>query len=119
MDIEQWIGAKLANWSICVDTLDDRFCILSPKQIDHWQPFSLIFLLDSAKEREALRKYLIQHQIYPAVLWRLPEDSEFYAAKDFSDRMLSVHCDARYSQEAIEEMCKIINGFYDTDIEYE
>ena len=46
----------------------------------------------------------------------MPEDSEFGEAKDFSERMLSVHCDFRYSREDIKEMCNIINGFYDTDI---
>ena len=102
LNIKQWTDLKF----------DKRFRVLGTERNDYWQPFSLVFLMESPFEREALRKYMIQHHIYPAILWRMPEDTPFVQAKDFSERMLSVHCDIRYNRNAIVELCEIINGFY-------
>ena len=76
----------------------------------------MILLVNSVEERKALQQYMVKHKIYPAVLWRIPDNTVFEDAKDFSERMLSVHCDVRYSRAEIIEMCNIINDFYDTDI---
>lgn len=70
-------------------------------------------VVNSDDERMALRQHLIQNRIYPAILWKVPEDSCFSDALDFSNRMLSVHCDARYNRQQIEEMCSLINKYYD------
>ena len=116
LNIKQWIELKLDNWHQAISLLDKRFKVLGTEINDYWQPFSLVFLMETADEREALRKYMIQHHIYPAILWRMPNDSPYDRAKDFSERMLSVHCDIRYNCSEIEELCKTINGFYDSNI---
>ena len=116
LNVKMWTDLKADNWYLCRKLLDKRFKVMEPESGKIVQPFSLVLLMDSAEERERLRRYMIQHQIYPAILWRMPEDSNFEEAKDFSERMLSVHCDIRYSRKDITEMCNIINGFYDTDI---
>ena len=113
LNIKQWTDLKSDNWRILVKMLDKRFRVLGSERGDYWHPFSLVLLMESAEEREALRKYMVQHKIYPAILWRMPENSGFAEAKDFSERMLSVHCDIRYNREAIVDMCKILNSFYD------
>lgn len=63
--------------------------------------FSVVLVVDTAERRERLRRGLIEHRIYPAVLWPLertvvpvPED-----AIDLSRRILSLHCDFRYGPE--------------------
>ena len=116
LNVKMWTDLKADNWYLCKELLDRRFNVMEPEGGKIVQPFSLVLLMNSAEERERLRRYMIQHQIYPAILWRMPEDSEFGEAKDFYERMLSVHCDIRYSRKDITEMCNIINGFYDTDI---
>lgn len=116
LNVKLWTDLKSDNWHIAKELLDKRFALLGREMEDHQQPFSLVILMESAEERERLRKYMIQHLIYPAILWRMPDDSEFGEAKEFSDRMLSVHCDIRYSRKDIIEMCNLINNFYDTDI---
>ena len=90
--------------------------MLEGERKDDRYPFSLILLLDTNKEREALRQYLVKNKIYPAVLWNIPKDSRFDQARFFSERMLSIHCDIRYSRKDIIEMCNTINKFYDTNI---
>lgn len=116
LNVKLWTGLKAENWCLCKELLDKRFKVIEPESGKIVQPFSLILLMETAKERERLRRYMIQHQIYPAILWQMPDDNVFAEAKYFSDRMLSVHCDIRYNREDVKKMCNIINGFYDTDI---
>ncbi len=116
MNIKLWLDLKRDNWYIAKGLLDRRFCILESTEDDLWYPFSLTLLCKSNAERERLRKYMIGNCIYPAILWELPDNSLFFKAKDFSDRMLSVHCDARYSRNDIYQMCNLLNKFYDTNI---
>lgn len=97
---------KTDNWHIANDMLKDSFCVL--RSIN---PFSIIILCDTEQEREALRMHLIKRMIYPAILWQIPENTESNEALDFSRRMLSIHCDARYSRNAIKEMCERILSF--------
>lgn len=100
---------------LAIQLLSKKYHVLGNGRSDKWQPFSLLLLLDSASEREALRQYLVGQKIYPAVLWRLPDNCTFKQAKDFSERMLSIHCDIRYSRADITDMCNKINNFYDTN----
>lgn len=116
LNIKGWTDLKLDNWLWAVKRLDGRVRVLGTEKENYWHPFSLVLLLESAEERERMRQYMIQHRIYPAVLWRMPEGDGFAEARDFSERMLSVHCDIRYSRDAIEQMCNIINGYYDTNL---
>lgn len=116
LDINFWTDVKHQNWKTAVSLLKDNFNVLGGEVGGVCQPFSIVLLMKSPKERECLRKYLVEHRIYPAILWRMPDDSEFSEAKSFSERMLSIHCDARYSQSEIVEMCNLINGFYGTDL---
>ncbi|RHK13853.1 hypothetical protein DW080_03030 [Bacteroides caccae] len=74
-------------------------------------PFSIIILCDTKEERKSLRMHLIKNMIYPAILWQIPEKTEFNEALDISKRMLSIHCDARYSRNAIKVMCERILTF--------
>lgn len=101
-----WNELKADNWRIANEILVQKFRVLKP-----YDPFSIIILCDNTKEREALRMHLINNMIYPAILWQMPEDSVFEVAKDFSKRMLSVHCDPRYSRNDIKEMCERILAF--------
>lgn len=113
MNIIQWFDNRRHNWEILCTKLSDKFNIIKPLHNEEFYPFSTIILCDSHKEREILRQYLIENSIYPAILWNLPENSEFSNALDFSKKMLSIHCDARYTNEDIEKMCQTINEFYD------
>ena len=113
MDIKQWINLKRNNWFISYNLLKEKFTILEPKMDTIWQPFSLVILCDSVQERIRLRKYLIENRIYPAILWELPESITSFELLDFSQRMLSIHCDGRYSENEIKQMCQIINSYYD------
>lgn len=113
MDIKLWTELRSDNWHLAYSMLNKNFVILKSVEEDCWQPFSLIILCNSAEERIALRQYLIENCIYPAILWQVPENTAFPAVLDFSQRMLVVHCDIRYDRNEIEKMCRIINSYYD------
>ncbi|KIG19657.1 hypothetical protein DB30_00166 [Enhygromyxa salina] len=64
-------------------------------------PFACVLLFPSAVARELARRRLIAARIYPAVLWPLDELPDhramFPEACEVADRVLALHCDARYS----------------------
>ncbi len=112
MNYGLWSNLKTVNWKIAFKTLSKRFNILKPTgNIANSHPFSIIILCDTPEERIALRQHLIKNRIYPAILWQVPEDLKFPQSIDFSKRMLSVHCDPRYSTSEIKEMCERILEF--------
>jgi hypothetical protein len=65
-------------------------------------------LFNNKEERSRIRKDLISNSVYTAILWTLP-DEVGTEAQCFSERMLSVHCDGRYSSEDIKELASRIN----------
>jgi hypothetical protein len=61
-------------------------------------PFGIVLECESHSQREALRRSLIEHRVYPAVLWTLPPSSPPHHY-DFSLRMLFLHCDSRWNSD--------------------
>ena len=109
IDLCNWTSYRKANWEYTNILLRSRFNILQPQSVLGVNPFSLVIYFEDSLERDRFRNYLINHNIYPAILWRLPSESLFAEALDFSQRMISIHCDARYNINDIEKMCSIIN----------
>ena len=105
-DIRSWYNQKRENWELLKDIKKDGVRVICPESIGCY-PFSLVLLFDAPEERDRVRKALIEHQIYPAVLWNVP-DTAIGEVKSFSQRMLSIHCDGRYSSDDILHMREII-----------
>ena len=107
-DIRDWYSRKMDNWNLLHDIHKDGLHIVYPES-ESCYPFSLVLLFDFLEERDRVRKELIEQQIYPAVLWKVPApiDGEVYK---FSYGMLSIHCDARYTRDEILEMKSIIES---------
>ena len=72
-------------------------------------PFSLILLFESNEKRDKVRSFLIARKLYTAVLWSIDNDDVGGEIRSFSNRMLSIPIDFRYSAEHISEMAKLIN----------
>lgn len=107
-DIRSWYNQKRENWELLKDIKKDGVQVISPESIGCY-PFSLVLLFDSPEERDKVRKSLIEYQVYPAVLWNVP-DTASCEVKSFSRRMLSIHCDARYTADDIQQMKTIIES---------
>lgn len=106
IDIKAWYETKRRNWKYIVD--NTHLPIISSMIEDSISctPFSVILKMGSHNEREEYRRKLIEHSIYPAILWSIPHDNseDSDTAKIFSEQMLSIHCDGRYS---LEDMCEL------------
>lgn len=72
-------------------------------------PFSLVLLFKSKENRDSLRGFLIQNDTYPAILWVVEKSNAQNEIIEFSERMLSIHIDFRYTTNDMIKMSKIIN----------
>lgn len=109
LDINLWYNAKKQNWAyLNREVKQTYFYIIQPQCIAS-TPFSLVLMANSKEERNTLRKHLIANAVYPAILW--PYEGEgCERAKDLSERILSIHCDGRYSLDDMAQLAAIINN---------
>lgn len=108
LDINLWQGAKRRNWKLLKSEIKaEDLKILKPED-ETCSMFSLVLLFESKERRDSIRRLLIENNIYPAILWGVPEGTS-EAARDFADRMLSVHCDGRYSEDDIKQLTEVLN----------
>lgn len=109
MDILEWYSLKKKNYEALLPLLKlpDDVEIL-PMTHHAGTPFSLVLLFGTQERRDRVRKELISRSVYPAILWsiteNMPED-----VVSFGDRMLSIHCDARYTTDQMPMLADIIN----------
>lgn len=108
LDIAKWNEQKQKNWQVACKLLE-RFEVVGRNEAS--APFSIIITMQDKEARDRFRKYLIEKSIYPATLWNIPDEVPFARCKDFGERMLSIHCDARYSEQDIQQMCEEINNY--------
>ena len=104
LNIDEWNVDKAKNWELLRGAFPDalRYKVLEPSDPDI-VPFSFILLFDTKENRDAAKQAMITNQIYPAVLWPI-DSKENSRASDFSDRMLSIHCDGRYHPTEIGQL---------------
>lgn len=108
LDINLWQGAKKKNWQLLKSLVNSDKCQVMEPENESCTMFSLVVLLDTKDKRDEVRKRLIESSVYPAILWNVPERASM-EAKDFSERMLSIHCDGRYTEEDIRQLADIVN----------
>ncbi|MGQ9708507.1 MAG: hypothetical protein ACUVUR_06495, partial [bacterium] len=85
--------------------------VLQPFNPDDCCPFSAILLFDSPQRRDFVRERLIASRVYPAILWSLESPVVTGIPPhnlDFSRRMLSIHCDGRYSKEDMLRVAELV-----------
>ena len=107
-NIRDWYNQKRSNWELLRDIKKEGVKVITPEMTGCY-PFSLVLLFDNPDERDQVRKELIEHQIYPTILWNIPvpTDGEIFI---FSRCMLSIHCDARYTKEDITQLKSVIES---------
>ena len=108
LDINLWQIAKRKNWLLLKSLVNGKFCKIVEPEDETCTAFSLVLLLESKARRDAVRKQLIDECVYPAILWVVPESAS-ENSKNFSDRMLSIHCDGRYTEEDVRKLASILN----------
>ena len=109
LDINLWLGAKRKNWKLLRELIHCDHCQIIEPEDDSCNMFSMILLCENKKTRDKIKKELIENNVYPAILWELGEDVSM-EAKDFSNRMISIHCDGRYSEGEVKRLAEILNN---------
>lgn len=107
LDINAWYNAKRNNWRLLCQLIHTKAYVFRPED-ESCNVFSFVILAKNKEQRELWRHGLIENNIYPAVLWQVLETAHT-AVRDISERMLSIHCDGRYTTDEIEDMANIIN----------
>lgn len=81
---------------------------------DDLSPTGAVLVVDDADRRTLLRMYLIEHQVYPAVLWPLDEAVVSGIPEghiELSRRMLLIHCDVRYDAQDMDRAASLVLQF--------
>jgi hypothetical protein len=99
---EEWRTRRKRNFSVLVAALAEvpnlRILLPSSKEA---VPFCVVLQLPIGSWRDQLRENLINAGVYPGIFWSL-DDSRVVGIRPtdlaFSRRMLTVHCDGRYSE---------------------
>lgn len=108
LDINLWQGAKRKNWTLLRSLINTDTCKVIKPEDELSTMFSLVLLFETKEKRDTVRKHLIETYVYPAILWLVPESAS-ENARYFSERMLSVHCDGRYTEDDIRQLASILN----------
>lgn len=112
-DINLWQVSKRRNWVLLESLVDGKHCKVMMPEDESCTMFSMILFFKSKGSRDAVRKKLIEASVYPAILWAVPDDVST-TTKNFSERMLSIHCDGRYTEDDIRQLAEILNNVLGT-----
>ncbi|PRQ03814.1 hypothetical protein [Enhygromyxa salina] len=102
------------NFVHFIRTLDGAVEVLEPdpRSRGGLAPFACVLRLDTRARRDALRAGLIARNIYPALLWDLDpfvgHRARFAASCALADRLLALHCDARYGRADLERVARAV-----------
>jgi hypothetical protein len=107
-----YLATRLANFEEARDHLQGipGLAVLSPNGVGA-VPFAVTLMLGTGELRDALRAGLAAERIYGAVLWpidatRVQGVPDAHAA--LSSRVLSLHCDHRYSKKDMERVASAV-----------
>lgn len=107
-DLNLWLGAKRKNWALLNSLVNKERCKVLIAEHESCTMFSLVLQFENKTKRDKVRKSLIENCVYPAILWNVSEKAS-ESSKNFSERMLSIHCDGRYNEEDVRQLASILN----------
>lgn len=109
LDISEWYRLKRENWKMLKRrvSLPSQVTLLENNNMEDTM-FSFILIFEDFNKRNIVKQELIKRAVYPAILWNINSNFDI-EAKNFGDRMLSIHCDGRYSEKDILLLADLIN----------
>ncbi|MBW1917917.1 MAG: hypothetical protein JRI57_07840 [Deltaproteobacteria bacterium] len=114
--IEIWRERRRRNHGIVSAGLADLpwVKVLQPVTDADTCPYAAILVVDSPERRSHLSQKLIAARIYPTILWPFEESATKEIPQvdiDFSQRMLTIHCDLRYTEADMEYVIALIRKY--------
>ena len=108
LDVNQIFKDKKRNLSILLSLLGKTDRVSYNFEDDTSEAFGLTVVLREKDQRDSLKDYLIQRNIYPAILWPGQSDKNDI---DFQSRILFVHTDFRYNGDDMRFIASTLNAF--------
>lgn len=108
-DARRFYSRKKENWIYLFEALKNHLHILTPELISNGTPFSLILKFDKMLLRDNFKKKLLKQNVYPAILWPIPEKKTPFIS-EIGNTTISIHCDGRYSLKQIEQLAQILKS---------
>lgn len=107
LDIDKIISIKQNNIKYAKSLLvkSNKYSLLSS---EYDSDFALIFLFEKSLERDKLKIFLVENNIYPIVLWPNQMNEDI----DYQNRILFIHMDFRHSIMDIKYIINKINSFF-------
>lgn len=107
LDIAKIISIKQNNIKYAKKILvkSSKYSLLTS---EYNSDFALIFLFEKSFERDKLKTFLIENNIYPIVLWPNQKNEDI----DYQNRILFIHMDFRHSIMDIKYIINKINSFF-------
>ncbi|MFH1376340.1 MAG: DegT/DnrJ/EryC1/StrS family aminotransferase [Candidatus Woesearchaeota archaeon] len=114
IDLREIIFKRRRNYLYLVNKLKTmkNVKVLFPKISKNVCPLGCPIIV---KDRDKIRKFLIQNKIYPSIHWILPKDvskEEFSESWDVSDNILTIPIDQRYNLRDMYRIVGVINGLH-------
>lgn len=99
---------KIKNYKFLSETIGTKNIIWRQSLSEDQCPFGMVLYFDDEKKRNGMKQYLIENNIYPAVLW--PNQTTL-KAKNFSAKSLLIHCDIRYTLDDMKLIAEAVNNY--------
>ncbi|MEJ5341837.1 MAG: hypothetical protein WHT09_09740 [Thermogutta sp.] len=112
---DQWRSKRRVNVEYLAGLLRTikQVEVLNPPRMAESCSFGVVIRCPTNSVRDQLRQYLIERQIYPAVLW--PKNCHMMndcQAVEFSERILFFHADFRYEVTDLERVVQAVRDFF-------
>ena len=113
-DKEKLKNVRYVNAAVLQDYIQEMKHVNSMFSIKEGNcPLFVPVLADSKKERDELRRYLINNAIYCPIHWPKPSIvNSTMAVNDIYDQEISLICDQRYGIDDMRHIIDVINDFY-------
>ncbi|NCG20322.1 MAG: hypothetical protein GWP91_15040 [Rhodobacterales bacterium] len=115
--VSAWRRIRVANRQTLRDAIGEIPGVTSLGGPHSADVMSFILMCRTQTERDALRSHLMQNRIYAAILWNLDVESPVEISPEscsFGRRMLSIHCDMRYSRNDMMRVGDVVRRFFDS-----
>lgn len=110
--VDAWRARRAANHAAFAEAIGGARGVQLVAPQSGATPYTVTLVHDTPELRERVREKLIEARIYPAILWSLehPAVSISPAMLDLSRRILSLHCDLRYSPADMERVAGAVRA---------
>ena len=108
LPVHEWRRQRLRNIDCLTEALGavHRLAVLP-------STFGVIALFESRHQRDKARLWLLRARIYPAILWPMESADAGHADRDFSQRMLFLHADFRWTEHDMHRVAEQVAASLD------